>query len=434
MSDLKDMIDELDARSEPVREILGTPPAWTIQWGISVIFLFVLTMIGFSWLIKFPDVIPSSVVITTQTPPVSIVAQSSGNIDQLLVKEGEQVQANQILAVLDNPANTSEVLQLEEWLVKIQDSLLVSDVSFHFPKRMPQLGELQDSYTLFDQRKKAFHFLLSTDPAQQEIQSLFSQIQALRFLKVRQSDKAALYVEELTLSQKDFERNQQLFAKEVISSKQLEDKEREFLQAKEVLEESRLEVARTEVQISGLNHRITQLKNQDRQTHHQERIQLIASYDQLLAAISVWKQRYLLLAPHAGSVSFFKFWSEQQYVQQHEEVLTLIPEKGAHILGKLRMPIRQSGKVQIGQRVNIRLANYPFDEYGMLHGTIQSISSVPRDEQYVIEVSLDQGLKTSFGKTIPFRQEMKGQADIITEDLRLIQRIFYQIRAIFHQP
>ena len=36
----------------------------------------------------------------------------------------------------------------------------------------------------------------------------------------------------------------------------------------------------------------------------------------------------------------------------------------------------------------------------------------------------------TYNKTIPFRQEMKGAADIVTEDLRLIERFFYQLKNI----
>lgn len=45
-------------------------------------------------------------------------------------------------------------------------------------------------------------------------------------------------------------------------------------------------------------------------------------------------------------------------------------------------------------------------------------------------VSIPPELITSYGKKIKFKQEMLGQAEIITEDLRLVERIFYQFRSI----
>ncbi|CEN44722.1 hypothetical protein CCAND38_330005 [Capnocytophaga canis] len=45
-------------------------------------------------------------------------------------------------------------------------------------------------------------------------------------------------------------------------------------------------------------------------------------------------------------------------------------------------------------------------------------------------ITLPKGLKTSYGKDIIFNKEMTGRADIITEDMRLIERFFYQIRKL----
>ena len=57
-------------------------------------------------------------------------------------------------------------------------------------------------------------------------------------------------------------------------------------------------------------------------------------------------------------------------------------------------------------------------------------------------MSLPNGLQTNFtnisaqkasSKQITFQQEMSGTADIVTEDLRLIERLLYQFRDIFRR-
>jgi len=47
--------------------------------------------------------------------------------------------------------------------------------------------------------------------------------------------------------------------------------------------------------------------------------------------------------------------------------------------------------------------------------------------------NLPKTLITSYNKEIEFKQEMQGVAEIITEDLRLIERVFYQFKKIFKQ-
>lgn len=46
---------------------------------------------------------------------------------------------------------------------------------------------------------------------------------------------------------------------------------------------------------------------------------------------------------------------------------------------------------------------------------------------------LSKKLTTTYNKEIDFRQEMKGTANIITEDLRLIERFFYKLKDVLSQ-
>ena len=99
------------------------------------------------------------------------------------------------------------------------------------------------------------------------------------------------------------------------------------------------------------------------------------------------------------------------------------------------MPIQNWGKVKLGQKVIIKLDNYPNQEWGSLTGTITNISDVPKQQiqqepYYSIYVDIE-GLTTSYDKEIDFKQEMQGTAEIVVEELTVLQRIFYQLREIF---
>jgi hypothetical protein len=70
----------------------------------------------------------------------------------------------------------------------------------------------------------------------------------------------------------------------------------------------------------------------------------------------------------------------------------------------------------------------------MIKGKIKSISLTPDIEgNLLIDVDLPNGIATSYNKKINFQQEMSGTADIVTEDLRLIERLLYQFRDIFRR-
>ena len=117
---------------------------------------------------------------------------------------------------------------------------------------------------------------------------------------------------------------------------------------------------------------------------------------------------------------------------QWQTVVIPLTENG--YIGKVKAKAQNSGKLQIGQKVNIRIANYPDREYGIIEGKLKTISSTPDKEgNLLLDIELPNGLQTSYNKQINFQQEMTGTADIITDDLRLLQRLLYQFRDVFRR-
>jgi HlyD family secretion protein len=154
----------------------------------------------------------------------------------------------------------------------------------------------------------------------------------------------------------------------------------------------------------------------------------LLEFERLKGATERWKNKYLFVSPINGKVSFNKFVEDNIYLNRNDNVFTIIPVKGGKVEGNAEMAISKSGKVRVGQKVNIKLANFPYGEYGMLEGKIKSISLTPSNDKYILSIELPNGLVSTYGKELNFKQNMKGIAEIITEDLRLIERVFYQFR------
>lgn len=97
------------------------------------------------------------------------------------------------------------------------------------------------------------------------------------------------------------------------------------------------------------------------------------------------------------------------------------------------MYVQNSGKLKIGQIVNIKLNNYAYQEYGMLKGNVKNISVMPQKETIAIEVALADNLTTTYHKLLDYKEEMEGTADIITEELSVFERVFYQFRKLINK-
>ncbi|GAB4022752.1 hypothetical protein [Spirosoma koreense] len=90
---------------------------------------------------------------------------------------------------------------------------------------------------------------------------------------------------------------------------------------------------------------------------------------------------------------------------------------------QIRLPIQGSGKVKAGQRVLIRLDEYPTDEFGFLEGFITSFIPVSFDQHYRVNVRLSNGLTTTLAKKLPLQPELRGTAEIMLDEKKLLQRI-----------
>ena len=110
--------------------------------------------------------------------------------------------------------------------------------------------------------------------------------------------------------------------------------------------------------------------------------------------------------------------------------MSIVPLEKQEMIAKLTLPVHNSGKLKAGQTVNIKLNNYLYQEYGMLKGVVKTISVMPQHDSYSVEVSLPNQLLTTYQKKLDYKEEMQGTADIITEELSILDRVFYQFREL----
>jgi hypothetical protein len=88
------------------------------------------------------------------------------------------------------------------------------------------------------------------------------------------------------------------------------------------------------------------------------------------------------------------------------------------------MPASGAWKVKSGQKALIRLTAYPYEEYGLLQGTVQLTRANVADTNFQVSIRLDHQLFTTTGKEIPVQPRLDGTAEIMTEDKSVLQRMF----------
>jgi len=416
-----------------IDQILGNPPSWILRWGITAVFLSVLIFGVIAWLIKYPDTIPAPISIVTENPAIKVVAPSSGKIISLLVANNQKIEAGSTIALLENPAQLKDIETLSTFIDDIDNYKNSSQFQNANPINNLVLGNIQPAYASLVQKINDFQYFSKRDGDQQKVTSLESQIQHTQNLSNNLRKQRQTILEVVALAQKDVTRKKNLLKSGAVSQLELEQSERNLLQTNRQQEDLDNQIIQNDMSVENFRTQIIDIKqgksdgSSDRQLSIQQDIQRIKN------ELKIWKQTYLITAPISGTVSLFNIISEQQYININEELLTIVPSEGTgEIIGKAFLPMANSGKVKTGQVVNIRLNGFPFQEYGILKSTVKSISLVPVNinnqiDAYLLEIDLPNKLITTYDKEIAFRQEMQGTANIITEDRRVIDRIFDKI-------
>ncbi|WP_289664446.1 HlyD family secretion protein [Flavobacterium panacagri] len=424
--------DTFELRSEEVQDILTKVPHWMIRWGTVLIFAIIVMLFFVSWFVKYPDVVTAEIVITTNIPPEKIVSKSSGRIEAILVKDKMVVSKNSTLAIIENTANYKDVFLLKS-IVDGYNINAVKAFPFELLKNK-QLGEIESAFAVFQKDYQAQELNQNLHPFEVESRAQsFEKVQIKERLEILQQQKG-INESELELQKNEVARFEVLFKKGIISAQEMEAKKLGFLQAEKsyrglLSSISQLRSSLIDNTKSSQNSRI----NSTREEVNLGR-SMAQSFYQLKKVIKDWELAYTLKSSISGVVTFLQVWNESQTINVGDNVFSIIPDAKNGFVGKVKAPALNSGKIKVGQRVNIRLANYPDREFGVLKGEIKNISLVPdKDGNLLVDVTLPNGLKTSYDKQIVFQQEMKGRAEIVTEDLRLIERVLYQFKSIFEQ-
>ncbi|MGX7667530.1 HlyD family secretion protein [Flavobacterium pedocola] len=420
--------DTFELRSEEVQDILTRVPHWMIRWGSVLILGIILMLFTMSWFLRYPDVVATEIIITTNIPPEKLVAKTSGRIEAILVKDKSSVKSKTPLAIIENAANYEDVFLLKSL---VENPALQKNFPFEKLSNA-QLGDIESAFAIFQKDYTAERLNTDLKPYQVEgtaKKSESGQLQERLNLLMQQQ---SINEQELRLQKNELTRYTTLHSKGVISDQEFETKKLNYLQSEKSFKNLLSSIS--QLKSSLIENRRAVKGNEIGGTKEAVNLDRNAtqSFYQLKKAIRDWELNYVLMSSVEGEVSFLQVWVENQTITAGENVFSVVPKNERGFVGKVKAPALNSGKIKVGQQVNIRLANYPDREFGVLKGEVKNIALVPdKDGNIMMDIALPKNLKTNYKKEIPFQQEMKGSAEIITEDLRLLERILYQFRSLF---
>lgn len=419
---------DIELRSEEVQDLLGEVPPWILRWGIVVLLCVAVLLLTGSYFFKYPDVVTAEITVTTANPPAPVFGRASGKIQKLYVSDKQNVKKGDYLAVVENSANTGDILLLKDDLNKNDgDSLF----RVHTRTSLLQLGDIQSGYIAFQNIVQEYDNFKNLGYYDKKIAFQQKQInQHKRYLE-RTIRQDLLTQEQFQLTAQRWEKDSILHKKGSISGPEYNSSRSNYLQGLQGLESSKSNIESQQMQIAQLEEEFLnlQLEKLEKERELENNYQNVR--EQLIISLKNWEMQYVFTSPIDGQVTFTSYWSENHTINGGEAAFTVVPTSEDKLIGKALLPVASSGKVKEGQKVNIRFVNYPDQEFGAVTGIVRSISLVPVEENYVVEIDLPEGLKTGYGRILPLSQQMTGNADIITDDLSLLERFMQPMKKFF---
>jgi multidrug resistance efflux pump len=237
-------------------------------------------------------------------------------------------------------------------------------------------------------------------------------------------------------SAEQLEKDKTLLAIAAITEEEYEEKQQRHLSKKEAFLslKSRLLAKQSDINRNDLE--IRRIVLEEEEMIEKALSEWMSAVNNLSNMLRLWKEKYLQTAPLDGELEYLGFWRENSFVSSGQELFSIIPSEN-DMVGEVIIPSMGAGKVEIGQTANVKIHKFPYDEYGLIKGRVESLSRIShkievRDgsiEAYQVIISFPNGFTSNFGIPLVLDFESKGTVEIITKSKRLIERLFDNLKA-----
>lgn len=367
--------EKVEIYSRENNDMLGDMPEWLIHTGSYIVYGLIVFLIAGTALFKYPDTIRKTITIDDIGSAEWITANQAGMIERFFVENQSPVKRNDTLGILKNTASLADVkkfcnvLTNIEWYYRTDDIKYLQDYPFDLI-----MGEMSPAYEQFTQAVRT----------------------------------CVMYHEFDLYPQK----------------KKFLDEEMSILNASG--QANALDILKVKRELFDLeiNHKTELGKN---------RRMLELAYETMINSLKTWDKKYLIKSNYDGIVVWGKSWGMSSRVNEGDTLCTVISKQQGNPLGHIKLSQDEVAEIAVGDKVNIELNKYPTHSYGVLPGEIASVSFVPYNKSYAVEVDFPEGLVTTSKKEIKYEIDMSGKAEIITSSRSILSRIFAPIYELFRE-
>jgi len=331
---------------------------------------------------------------------------------------------------IEVPDNEKEIEFLKSYVLEIRSYLKSSKNELPLITENHVFGAMQTYFNELQKNLKNYDEQIKNTYNTSKISNLKKKKQQYQILIAISIKQLALIKQELINAEDKYLANTNLYKKGVISKMDFYNEETAFRQKQMDVENAKRTT--TDQQITLLN-LAQELSDLEFQYYENERIlanNIQANLLEIENGIENWQQNFSFVAPVSGKLVWLEKIHQNQFIEVGKSLFA-ITTNNEKFIALATIPANGFGKIQTGQKARIKLNNYPTYEFGHLEGIVSKLTEIPNENTYQVEITLKNGMTSSYNKLLAFTPEMTGTAEIVTDDLRVIQRIFNQFNKLF---
>jgi len=423
-------VDE-NIKSEEVQAIIDRMPTEWAKYVSLITGILIGLIIVSGFIISYPDTVDGQISVTARIAPVRLIANTSGQL-RLLKQNKSMLHESDVIAFIESGANYKDILTLDSLLKSYHPGI---DSAVVFPFSLT-LGEIASAYNAFVIAKKEYERIKNTDIYSTIRKILNRQIEADEDVIINIAQELTLKEEIIAGSLEQLGKDEKLLLIKAITEDEYEDKRQQHFSKEESFLNLKSGLLAKQSEINKNYLEIQRTALEERESIEKALSELMSATNNLTNMIRLWKEKYLLAAPLNGELEYLGFWRENSYIPVGQELFSIIPDEN-DVVGEVMIPSIGAGKVEAGQIANVKINKFPYDEYGLLKGRVESLSRISNKiethegtgEAYQVIISFPNGFVTNFGIPLPVDFESKGTVEIIIKPKRLIERLFDNLKA-----
>jgi adhesin transport system membrane fusion protein len=402
---------EAEARSLMSRET--TARAQQIVRASVVVIALLLVWAGFARLDEVTKgdgkVIPSRQLQVVQS-------LDGGVVSEILVKEGQVVEAGQLLLKIDETRATSDVResQANAFALKVKQARLKA-IAEGVPFAPPKPADGQETH-MVDEERNLYQSRMSELQAQLSVvhQQVAGREQELNEAKARRSS-AQRSVE---LAQQELSRSRPLLSSGAISEVEVLRLEREVAKARSEVEQTGAQIARVQAGIGESQRRAQETELAFRNEARRELSEVLGRLNALsegAVGLADRVDKAQVKSPVRGRIQRLMTNTVGGVVQAGKDIVEIVPLDDALVL-EARVQPKDIAFIHPGQPTTVKFTAYDFSIYGGLPAKVENISpDTQLDERgqayYLVRVRTEQA---DFGDKLPIMPGMTAEVDILT--------------------